>query len=153
MAAQPCLCHTISKRWLVRSLSKAPSPYQVSVQMALPGIHYTSFFISFLNFSYLFMRSTDIGRGRCRLPAKSLTRDSIPGPQDRALSRRQTLDHLSHPGAPQYTFIRYFCIRDYKRTCKEFKHKKGNLLACMTRDLSRTGSGYLRQDLEGRQGS
>jgi len=26
--------------------------------------------------------------------------DSIPGPRDHDLSRRQTLNHLSHPGAP-----------------------------------------------------
>ena len=32
-------------------------------------------------------------------------RDSIPGPWDHDLSRRQTLNHLSHPGAQIWTFF------------------------------------------------
>ena len=38
-------------------------------------------------------RGREIGRGRSRLPTGSPMRDSIPGPQDHALSRRQTLNH------------------------------------------------------------
>ena len=37
-------------------------------------------------------RSRDIGRERSRLPAGSLMRDSIPGPQDHDLIQRQTLN-------------------------------------------------------------
>ena len=52
-------------------------------------------FSLFLRF-YLFIherhteRSRDTGRGRSRLTAGSPMRNSIPGPQDHALSRRQT---------------------------------------------------------------
>ena len=46
------------------------------------------------DFTYLFMRDTergrDTGRGRSRLPAGSLMRDSIPRPQDHDLSQRQS---------------------------------------------------------------
>ena len=38
-------------------------------------------------------RGRDTGRGGSRLLAGSPTRDSIPGPRDRDLSRRQMLDH------------------------------------------------------------
>ncbi|CAK7320650.1 hypothetical protein VULLAG_LOCUS22782 [Vulpes lagopus] len=37
-------------------------------------------------------RGRDTGRGRSRLYAGSLTRDSIPGLQDRALGQRQVLN-------------------------------------------------------------
>ena len=40
-------------------------------------------------------RGRDIGRGRSRLHAGSPTQDSIPGLQDHALSRRQTLNHCT----------------------------------------------------------
>ena len=45
-------------------------------------------------------RSRDIGRGRSRLPAGSLMRDSIPGPRDHNLSQRQMRNH-SAIQAPQ----------------------------------------------------
>ena len=38
-------------------------------------------------------RGRDTGRGRSRLHAGSVMWDSIPGPWDHALSRRQTLNH------------------------------------------------------------
>ena len=38
-------------------------------------------------------RGRDIGRGRSRLPARSPMWDSIPGPRDHDLSRRQMLNH------------------------------------------------------------
>ena len=55
------------------------------------------------DFIYLFMRHTERGRdtdrGRSRLHAGSLTRDSIPGLQDHALSqsRRSTTEPPRHP--------------------------------------------------------
>ena len=56
----------------------------------------------FKDFTYLFMRDTergrDTGRGRSRLHAGSPTQDSIPGPGDHHLSRRQTLDQ----GRPEH---------------------------------------------------
>ena len=45
-------------------------------------------------------RGRDTGRGRSRLHAGSLTWDSILGLQDHALSGRQELKLLSHPGCP-----------------------------------------------------
>ena len=38
-------------------------------------------------------RGRDTGRGRIRLLAESLMRDSIPGSRDHALSQRQMLNH------------------------------------------------------------
>ena len=43
-------------------------------------------FIYLKDFIYLFMRDTQRGRGRSRLPAGNLMQDSIQGPQDHALS-------------------------------------------------------------------
>ena len=40
-------------------------------------------------------RERDIGRDRSRLHAGSLTWDSIPGLQDRALGQRQALNHCA----------------------------------------------------------
>ena len=40
-------------------------------------------------------RGRNIGRGRSRILVGSPMRDSIPGPQDHALSQRQTLNHLA----------------------------------------------------------
>ena len=37
-------------------------------------------------------RGKDIGRGRSRLPAGSPMWDSIPGPQDHALSQRRRIN-------------------------------------------------------------
>ena len=51
-------------------------------------IHVKYFFKDFI---YLFMRDT--GRGRSRLPSGSPMQDSIPGPWDHTLSRRQMLNH------------------------------------------------------------
>ena len=59
----------------------------------------SSFLLFFKDFIYLFIherhreRGRDTGRGRTRLPAGSLMRDSIPGPPDHDLSRRQMLNH------------------------------------------------------------
>ena len=61
-----------------------------------PGIR-VCFFLKF----YLFIhekhiereRSKDIGRGRSRLPMRSLMQDSIPGPRFHYLIQRQTLNH------------------------------------------------------------
>ena len=42
-----------------------------------------------------------VGRGRSRLPLRSLMQDLIPGPWDHNLSQRQTdAQPLRHPGAP-----------------------------------------------------
>ena len=55
-------------------------------------------YLIFLRF-YLFIHERhresgrDIGRGRSRLPAGNLMWDSIPGPPDYDLSRRQMLNH------------------------------------------------------------
>ena len=57
-----------------------------------------SLILFYLRF-YLFIherhreRGRDIGRGRSRLPAESPMQDSITGPRDRDLSRKQTLNH------------------------------------------------------------
>ena len=54
-------------------------------------------FFYFRDFIYLYMRhrerTRDLGRGRSRLPAGCSMEDSIPGPWDHALGRRQTLNH------------------------------------------------------------
>ena len=54
---------------------------------------------------YLFLRDRergrDTGRGRSRLPAGSRMGDSISGPRDHALSRRQMLNHWA-PQAPRF---------------------------------------------------
>ena len=48
----------------------------------------------------------DMDRGRSRLPVGSLMRNTVPGPQDHALSQRQTdTQPMSHPGAPKNAFI------------------------------------------------
>jgi len=72
-------------------------------------------FCFFKDFIYLFerekMRETAHERGEgqrekqtpCR--AGSPMRDSIQGLQDHDLSRRQSLNQLSHPGAPRLTFL------------------------------------------------
>ena len=44
-------------------------------------------------------RGRDTGGGRSRLPARSPTWDSIPGPQDHALEPKADAKPLSHPGA------------------------------------------------------
>ena len=49
-------------------------------------------------------RGRDTDRGRSRLPAGNLMWDSIPGPCDHDLSRRQTLNH----GATQVPQCLYF---------------------------------------------
>ena len=60
--------------------------------------------IPFFKIFYLFIherhtkRGRDTGRGRSRILVVSLLQDSVPGPWDQDLSRRQT---LSHPGAPR----------------------------------------------------
>ena len=56
------------------------------------------FFLIFKDLIYLFMRDTErereaeTDRGRSRLPAGSLTWDSIPGLQDHTLGQRQALN-------------------------------------------------------------
>ena len=42
------------------------------------------------------------------LPSREPDQGLIPGPQARDLSRRQTLNQLSHPGTPQKSFLRHF---------------------------------------------
>ena len=62
-------------------------------------------FIFFLRF-YLFIhkrhreREADTGRGRRRLHAESLMRDSIPGPLGSCPEPKADAQPLSHPGAP-----------------------------------------------------
>ena len=66
-------------------------------------------------FIYLFMTDTqtgrergrDTGRGRSRLHAGSLMRNSIPGLQDHALGQRQALNHCATQGSPLSRF-KYF---------------------------------------------
>ena len=59
----------------------------------LGGLNNRKFFSLF----YLFMRDTqsvrDMDRGRSRLPVEILMWDSVPGPWDHDLSRRQMLNH------------------------------------------------------------
>ena len=43
-------------------------------------------------------RGRDTGRGRSRVPAGNLMRDSIPGPRDH--TPKADAQPLSHPGAP-----------------------------------------------------
>ena len=49
-------------------------------------------------------RGRDTGRGRSRLHAGSLTRDSIPGLQDRAPGQRQALNHCATQGSLKKSF-------------------------------------------------
>ena len=51
------------------------------------------------------MKDTERGKRRSRLPVGSLRCDSIPGPQNYNLSRRQTLNH----GATHVLFIPVIC--------------------------------------------
>ena len=70
---------------------------------------YAAFSIFSLFCKYLFIherqRGRGTGRGRSRLPARSPMRDSIPGPQDHALSRRQMLNHWA-PRRPSSKFFK-----------------------------------------------
>ena len=45
------------------------------------------------DFTYLFVRDRDTGRGKNRLPTESPMQDLIPGLQDHDLSQRQMLSH------------------------------------------------------------
>uniref|UniRef100_A0A8C0MUG6 Non-selective voltage-gated ion channel VDAC3 n=2 Tax=Canis lupus TaxID=9612 RepID=A0A8C0MUG6_CANLF len=54
------------------------------------GFELESFFFKII---YSLEIGRDTGRGRSRLPSGSLMQDSIPGPQDHHLNRRQTLNH------------------------------------------------------------
>ena len=61
----------------------------------------------FKRFIYLFMRDPergkDTGRGRNRLPVGNLMHDSIPGPGEQDLSRRQMLNHwATHMPPPPF---------------------------------------------------
>ena len=49
-------------------------------------------------------RERDTGRGKSRLLAGSLMRDSIPGLQDHALSQRQTPNHRATQASPWRVF-------------------------------------------------
>ena len=53
----------------------------------------TSLIIKSIRFNYLYERHREIGKGRSRLPVRSLMQDSIPGPWDHDLSQRHTLNH------------------------------------------------------------
>ena len=61
-------------------------------------LFFVCLFVCFFTF-YLFIheshreRGRDISRGRSRLPVGSLMWDSIPGPRDHSLNRRQMLNH------------------------------------------------------------
>ena len=69
----------------------------------------TSVFV-FKDFIYLLMRDTERGRDagrrrKSRLHAGNPMRVSIPGLQDQALSRRQTLNHSASQGSPHLFLI------------------------------------------------
>ena len=72
------------------TLGSRPEPKADTQPLSHPGVPGCSFFFFFLRF-YLFMSDTerergrDTGRGRSRLPARSLMLDWIPGLQDHAL--------------------------------------------------------------------
>ena len=51
-------------------------------------------------------RGRDTGRGRSRLHAGSPMWDSIPGPQDHALSQRQTLNHWATQASQYCIYIK-----------------------------------------------
>ena len=60
-------------------------------------------------------KGRDVGRGRSTLQAGSPMWDSIPGPQDHDLSRRQMLNQLSLPGAACFNILKYpECISDLR---------------------------------------
>ena len=63
--------------------------FHISSSVWISCLHLLPLFKRF----YLFMRGRDIGRGGSRLPAGTLTQDSISGPQDYNLSQRQMLNH------------------------------------------------------------
>ena len=50
----------------------------------------------------------ETGRGRSRLHARSLTWDSIPGLQDRALGQRQARQTAEPPRDPLFLFLKIF---------------------------------------------
>ena len=54
-------------------------------------------------------RGRDTGRGRSRLHAGTPMWDSIPGLQDHALSRRQTLNHRTTQGSPKTVVLETDC--------------------------------------------
>ena len=63
---------------------------------------YKSFFL-FLRFHvFIHERHTEVGRGRNRLPTRSL-QDTIPGPWDHDLSQKQMLNHWATQ-VPLYVF-------------------------------------------------
>ena len=76
------------------------------IEPARPSCGLTFFFF-FKDFIYLFIhdshtereRGRDTGRGRSRLHAGSLTWDSIPGLQDRALGQRQAPNRCATQGS------------------------------------------------------
>ena len=71
--------------------------------------------------SYLFIRDRekgrDTGRERSSLLTGSSMRDLISGPQDHVLSQRQTLNLLSHPGIPRFSFRELELLADMRSLC------------------------------------
>ena len=87
-----------------------------------------SLFITFFRRFYLFIHKRhreggiDIGRGRSRLPAGNPVWDSIPGPWDHALSRRQ-ISTAEPPRHPQNQSILNKCVMG----CYEMHLSTGNV--------------------------
>ena len=74
----------------------------------------------FKDFIYLFLRhrggqGRDTGRGRSRLHAGSLTRDSIPGLQDHTPGCRAVLNHCATGAAPKTSSFIHSFIHDRHR--------------------------------------
>lgn len=71
------------------------------------------FILFFKNFKRFYLcihekhreRGRDTGIGRSRLHAGSSMQDSIPGPQDHTLGRRQGLNHWATQGSPSSDFL------------------------------------------------
>ena len=91
-------------------------------------------------------RGWDTGRGRSRLPAGNPMWDSIPGPWDHSLNRRQMLHDLSHSGAPSIQlliseswacvhFSLFLCLSLY--SCSLFLSNK--LTKSLKKKIKRTG--------------
>ena len=70
-----------------------------------------AFVCFFEDFIYLFMRDTDWGRGRGKLPVGSPMWDSISGPWDHNLSRRQRLNHWATQLPLVWSFVSFSPVR------------------------------------------
>ena len=81
-------------------------------------IEYKTYLFLFKDFIYLSVRDRkrgrDTGSGKSRLPPGTPTWDWIPGPQDHALSQRQTLNHWATRASPKFIFLFYFIfLKDF----------------------------------------